>query len=449
MAYNKRVSKNINKILPNEKIYSLFPYIYNFSKIDFETKTFDNSPQNEDITDSNNYINEDKIDNSENIIDNKFIESQEKNDKTENDEREEDNEEEIISISIPLRENNNEYDTLYIIDEAHLITDDYRETLDVKFGSGKLLKDFLEFSQITNTSKKNKIIFIGDIFQILNKNPELSSLNRDYLEKTYNLNVVSYQLNDKPNYSTILKEALKAIEKIRENYFSYLKFEQNSQFIFLHDNNLIDELNDFVINNKGHFLTYTNKEAIDVNLFIKEKILKNGRFLTKNDIVVFDNSIKVLPKSYDIFPLYINSGSIAKVIEVSTEIITEKAKINIKGKKKGEGREIFLHFRKITLQILDENEDKIAEILSLENYRNNNEGILTNQEKIAYNVLLNNLISKYLKEYPFEESSYYLEMKNSIEFIEIEDEMQICKKELSEGKKVKTLLKELEKKGKI
>jgi len=283
----------------------------------------------------------------------------------------------------------------------------------------------------------------------LNKNPELSSLNRDYLEKTYNLNVVSYQLNDKPNYSTILKEALKAIEKIRENYFSYLKFEQNSQFIFLHDNNLIDELNDFVINNKGHFLTYTNKEAIDVNLFIKEKILKNGRFLTKNDIVVFDNSIKVLPKSYDIFPLFINSGSIAKVIEVSTEIITEKAKINIKGKKKGEGREIFLHFRKITLQILDENEDKIAEILSLENYRNNSEGILTNQEKIAYNVLLNNLISKYLKEYPFEESSYYLEMKNSIEFIEIEDEMQICKKELSEGKKVKTLLKELEKKGKI
>lgn len=283
----------------------------------------------------------------------------------------------------------------------------------------------------------------------MNKNPELSSLNRDYLEKTYNLNVVSYQLNDKPNYSTILKEALKAIEKIRENYFSYLKFEQNSQFIFLHDNNLIDELNDFVINNKGHFLTYTNKEAIDVNLFIKEKILKNGRFLTKNDIVVFDNSIKVLPKSYDIFPLYINSGSIAKVIEVSTEIITEKAKINIKGKKKGEGREIFLHFRKITLQILDENEDKIAEILSLENYRNNSEGILTNQEKIAYNVLLNNLISKYLKEYPFEESSYYLEMKNSIEFIEIEDEMQICKKELSEGKKVKTLLKELEKKGKI
>jgi len=448
LAYNKRVSKNINKILPNEKIYSLFPYIYNFSKIDFETKTFDNSPQNEDITDSNNYINEDKIDNSENIIDNKFIESQEKNDKTENDEREEDNEEEIISISIPLRENNNEYDTLYIIDEAHLITDDYRETLDVKFGSGKLLKDFLEFSQITNTSKKNKIIFIGDIFQILNKNPELSSLNRDYLEKTYNLNVVSYQLNDKPNYSTILKEALKVIEKIRENYFSYLKFEQNSQFIFLHDNNLIDELNDFVINNKGHFLTYTNKEAIDVNLFIKEKILKNGRFLTKNDIVVFDNSIKVLPKSYDIFPLYINSGSIAKVIEVSTEIITEKAKINIKGKKKGEGREIFLHFRKITLQILDENEDKIAEILSLENYRNNSEGILTNQEKIAYNVLLNNLISKYLKEYPFEESSYYLEMKNSIEFIEIEDEMQICKKELSEGKKVKTLLKELEKKRK-
>jgi len=156
LAYNKRVSKNINKILPNEKIYSLFPYIYNFSKIDFETKTFDNSPQNEDITDSNDYINEDKIDNRENIIDNKFIESQEKNDKTENDEREEDNEEEIISISIPLRENNNEYDTLYIIDEAHLITDDYRETLDVKFGSGKLLKDFLEFSQITNTSKKKR-----------------------------------------------------------------------------------------------------------------------------------------------------------------------------------------------------------------------------------------------------------------------------------------------------
>ena len=47
---------------------------------------------------------------------------------------------------VPLLKSDDTEEAIFIVDEAHLISDNYHQSVDLRFGSGKLLKDFLEFS---------------------------------------------------------------------------------------------------------------------------------------------------------------------------------------------------------------------------------------------------------------------------------------------------------------
>ena len=62
------------------------------------------------------------------------------------------------------KSDNEENNALFIVDEAHLLSDTYYHSIDLVFGSGHLLGDFLNFADLQNTERK--IIFIGDQFQM-------------------------------------------------------------------------------------------------------------------------------------------------------------------------------------------------------------------------------------------------------------------------------------------
>lgn len=53
--------------------------------------------------------------------------------------------------------------TIYLIDEASMISDKHSEDDFFIFGSGKLLKDLITFISPANISRNDKIIFIGDV----------------------------------------------------------------------------------------------------------------------------------------------------------------------------------------------------------------------------------------------------------------------------------------------
>lgn len=107
-------------------------------------------------------------------------------------------------------------DSVFIIDEASMISDESSDSGYVRFGSGKLLADLIEWTNI----EFNKLIFVGDPAQLPPvKSNESPALNQDYLYKTYSLHGNKFELTDvvrQVSDSEILDNATKLRNEIQK-----------------------------------------------------------------------------------------------------------------------------------------------------------------------------------------------------------------------------------------
>ena len=281
---------------------------------------------------------------------------------------------------VPLLKSDDTEEAIFIIDESHLISDNYHQSVDLRFGSGKLLKDLLEFADLKNS--KRKIVFIGDSFQLSIGKKEESSLNPDYLNNEYGFKNRAFQLIDKENKSSIVAEALKAVNCIRQQSFNNLAFNFSENIRTLEKENLKDEIEKSLnSNSNSHILCYSNSDAQKVNYWIKNNILKNGNELTKGDLVIFGNNIRVEDET-DPFaePKKIFNGQFVTVLGVFDSITKDEKLLTP------------LYFRKIQIQLKETNH--ILSFLSFENFRLSDKGELSKEEIISFNILLNQFTEK-------------------------------------------------------
>ena len=327
---------------------------------------------------------------------------------------------EIIFEAIPIKQNDNSDNSLFIVDESQLVSDSFNQSIDLIFGTGYLLKDFLSYTNLVNT--KRKLIFIGDPFQLQLGKTDESPLNPLYLEEAYNLKTNAYQLLDKPDFSIINKEALFCVDKIRTRYFNSLKFEQNYDFKILSDDlekeNVIADL---INSKKGHLLYFKNEDAQERNLKIKKDILKNGNCLAIGDLVVFNNNIETKSDNPDAFPKKILNGQFARITKISNDLRTESIFDN-KGK-------FISNLSFVEVGIKHSESGYESTVLSFENYRNNPKAILSNNDLRAFRIFLYKLANKELEN--------FISKKYNVD--EVLSKLLI---ELDEGKKVKTKINE-------
>jgi len=169
-------------------------------------------------------------------------------------------------------------ETVFIVDEASMITDITGEENFLKFGSGSLLIDFFDFIEINEASSKNKVIFVGDPAQL----PPISSsfspaLSAQYLSDKFGLECTEFTLTDifrQAEDSGILINAFNIRERIESNCFDNFN---------LTENNNVKKINaafDFRINmimnamKRGStmMITYTNNLAHKYNHALRTKI---------------------------------------------------------------------------------------------------------------------------------------------------------------------------------
>lgn len=293
-------------------------------------------------------------------------------------ENEDENENSLNLEIISLLKSDDTEEAIFIVDEAHLISDNYHQSVDLRFGSGKLLNDFLEFVDLKNT--KRKVIFIGDSFQLSLGKKEEASLNSEYLTEEYGFKNNAFQLIDKENKSIIVSEALKAVNCIRQQSFNNLAFNFSENIRTLAKEDLKDEIGNSLKNN-SHILCYSNSDAQKVNYWIKNSILKNGNELTNEDLIIFGNNIRVEDEN-DPFaePKKIYNGQFGTILSVSDLI------------KKDEKLLTPLYFRQTKIQLKETNH--ILSFLSFENFRLSDKGELSKEEIISFNILLNQLAEK-------------------------------------------------------
>ena len=104
---------------------------------------------------------------------------------------------ETFKFFYEVKHNEDPNNTIYIIDEASMLSDVYSEGEFFRFGSGHLLKDMLEYINFDNNVHNKKIIFIGDDAQLppvnMNSSP---ALDGKYLQENYNLVSSEYELTE-------------------------------------------------------------------------------------------------------------------------------------------------------------------------------------------------------------------------------------------------------------
>lgn len=330
---------------------------------------------------------------------------------------------------IPLKECDAEEGSIFIVDEAHLITDSLHKTLDLMFGSGHLLSDFIRFSGT------RKMIFIGDPYLLHIGNASTNALNSSYLEEKYGIKADTFQLPDNLSSSSIVAESLKCVQAIRTNKFNFFDITFRDNVINLPKEGILETFKKSLFDEKiSRILTYTNEDANAVNLWIKNQLLSNGGDIAAGDLISFYNNF--LCSGSDPFSTVqkIYNGEFATVLSVSPEPILEPIPI------KGRTDVVVLKFREIVLKI--SNSGKIITVLSFENFRLNQKSELPNEETLAFKILLNQLISKEANAFSFEQSTEYNHMQKSDEYVALKREIAKLQTELDNGEKVKSKLDE-------
>jgi hypothetical protein len=215
---------------------------------------------------------------------------------------------------------------------------------------------------------------------------------------------------------------------IRKQRFNNLKLEFSANLQEVEKEDSLQFIKQY-LNDNFKILVYSNTDAQKVNLWIKRTILHNGEDIAKNDLIVFNNNISIENKEDPFMqPQKIFNGEFATVTKVDNNIITKT--ITPKGK-----NSIKLNFREVEIRL--EN-GQLATILSFENFRLNSKNELSDEEIVAYQILLNQCIKEEEKKLSFEKSSFFNDLKNNKEYKQLKNEIDELSKQLENGEKVKT-----------
>lgn len=254
-----------------------------------------------------------------------------------------------------IRVNEDPMNTIFIIDEASMISNIYHEPEFLRFGSGFLLQDLLKYINIDCNDHNKKIIFIGDNAQLppigMNFSP---ALDKQLLSKNFNLLVEEFELTEvvrQKNDSGILKNTAPIRKSLATNTFNQLNINTNYDDIshVEHEEFLNTYLSqsDYKIDLETIVIAFSNVSVKEYNDKVREYHFPgNISSIAVNDkIMAVSNSV--------IHKTIISNGDFGVVKEVSDKpevrhIFTKKDKINVT-----------LSFRDVTILFYDLNEPPI------------------------------------------------------------------------------------------
>jgi len=259
-----------------------------------------------------------------------------------------------------LRNNTDVYDSIFIIDEASMVSDIFSEGEFFRFGSGHLLNDLIKFARIQESTTTSKIIFIGDPAQLppigMNFSP---ALDTNYLLEAYKLKVQFAEMKEVKRQDAenkILVAAKNIRQCLTSGYFNDFNLRENNKDIF---NPRYENFLDTYKSQKGKkiIICYKNKTALDLN-----RVIRNDKF--GDDLTIQPTDTVIIGSNN--YKLDIMNGEFAVVIESNPVVETRKISFYNKG---GKTQSVQLTWREVKLLVPDENgQPKNVSGYMLENY---------------------------------------------------------------------------------
>jgi len=357
---------------------------------------------------------------------------------TENIEHEEKQYEEQLQEIIPIRSDDTiDQSAVIILHEAHLVTRSLHQSELLRFGSGRLLEDLLEFMNLDKT--KRKLICIGDPYSLTYGKDTESAISISALAELYDGEINCYR-------QKLLKEKIEGKFGLRNNLATGIesRFFNDLEYPW-EPNGLLEISKDEIPNYLSEWfsspldyepmntvLVYSNKDAKKINNWIKTNCLRNGNELAKNDLLLVNNNINIPDETGFGQPTKLYNGMFLLVEEVK-QSITQSIPL------RQSTTPISLNFTKVKVKCLSLQNKLSVEVWLLNNYFQS-EGKLSKEEQIAFRVFVNTLVSAQMKEQTFESSHEHIQFTQDKEYKQLLTEEKDIKARYEAGEKVKTKL---------
>lgn len=292
---------------------------------------------------------------------------------------------ETFKLYYGLKENKDNVDAVYVIDEASMVSNMYAEGEFFRFGRGHLLNDLLTYINPAELGTNRKIIFVGDTAQLPPVKDKISpAISIDELGKWFT-NVNTYELTEvvrQKASSNILTNATKLRESIRQKSFYRMRLDyDNHLFRNLRPAELGDAYRQlrtkYGIENTV-MVAYANSTVNSYNRLARGQLFPGQPAVTNGDQVI------LVSNNYN-YGIDLFNGDFARVTAVDDTITRRDVKI--KQKQKNDEvitKHIPLTFRRVELAFSQPNgKEVLVNCLTFDHLLHSDERDLTSDETKA------------------------------------------------------------------
>jgi hypothetical protein len=247
-------------------------------------------------------------------------------------------------------------DTVYIVDEASMISDVYQEAEFFRFGTGYLLADFLKFVNLDHNDHSKKVIFIGDDAQLppvgMNFSP---ALDAGYLYREHSARSTGFELSEvvrQKSESGVIANAIPLRKALRDKAFNQLTVDFGHPDVRKVEHaDLMDRYLESCggkINGESIVIAHSNSDVGDYNRRIREHFFPGCPEIEPGDkVMAVSNS--------DACGIFISNGDFGLIRQVLSG--SEKRTVTLKRKSPDTGEleeiPISLLFRDVVVGFKD------------------------------------------------------------------------------------------------
>lgn len=204
--------------------------------------------------------------------------------------------------------------SVYIVDEASMLSDIESDNEFFRFGSGFLLRDLIQYIHFKN-HPNSKVIFIGDNAQLPPVGMKFSpALLAGYFKKEFDLAVKEEEITEivrQKTESGIIKTSALLRDGLEDEVYSNFHLIRTNDIFDIPLSTVVTKyLNTLKSGESSIVLVHSNKQALAYNLATRKVLYPNF----PNDIAVNDNLI-VTQNNYNTTPQLMN-GEFVKVLDI-------------------------------------------------------------------------------------------------------------------------------------
>jgi len=278
-------------------------------------------------------------------------------------------------------------DTIFIVDEASMISDNHQEEEFFRFGSGYLLRDFFKYVNLDHNDHRKKVIFIGDDAQLPPVGMKFSpALDPKYLLDEYGLKSVGYELTEvvrQKSDSGVMKNSIMLRDALRKDVFNKLSVDFEHQDV--EEVRYSDLLERYLqscnrkINAESIVIAHSNSDVAAYNRRIREDFFPSTPLLAKGDKVM------AVKNSY-LGDLFVSNGDFGFIRQVFGEMETCSRTLRKKNSETGKIEETIvpLSFRDVEIGFRDlHGKPRFFEVKIIENLLYSDHAGLSSDERKA------------------------------------------------------------------